>query len=821
MSQTNDSPDFFYKLPRSRQHIISLAVLFIIPFILFFETTLGGKELQRHDITQWRASAESVIEYREKFDKEPLWANNVFGGMPAYVISLSHTVPHIDRVSKYFHKIYPAFQFWVMLSGMYVLLILLGFRPLTAVLGSIFYSLTTYFPIIIIAGHTSKFFALSLSPWIIAGYWMLSRREKKLIGLLLFSVSLALQLRAGHPQITYYFFYLIGFLWLFDFQKAFKLKELKNWGILTGLLIIGVFIGVMGNAERLLVLQEYTEYSMRGGSAIQGTTGLDTSYAFGWSQGIKETLTLLIPNLFGGSGGDYWGPKTFTSGPHYLGILTLLFSLIALFKVKKRVLYVFFGTGVLAILFSWGGNFLLLNEFAFNYIPFFDKFRAPETWLVLTSFCFAVVAAYGIDWLMQSSMETAISIKSLYKPIGTAFGILILLFLFVNSQNFIKDGEVDQVAYQIAQQNQVNPENPQVRQQALNYVNSRLVPEREEKAKADLVRFAIFLIIGTGIIYLVVSSKLSGTLGLICFILISTIDLIRVDQRYIPENSFVAGNIDPEKSILSQRRDLDNYIQQNIFEDNVYPYRVFPLLDNPLSNATPAYYYPILGGYTAAKLGIIQEVFYAEGNPVFGGPFGINLGLLEMLNSKFITYSAGLNIPGLTPVFNGRSGVVYELDNVLPKAFFVDSTVSVDNPREAYDYLYSNKVDFSKVAVVENYAALSSPDSSSSAIVTYYTGPEITVETSRSEPGFLVLSEIYYPAGWVALLNGEEIPIHKTNYLVRGVQIPEGDHTIEFRFEPNSHKLGVLLSWISLGSQFLIALFVAFSFYSERKTVEK
>lgn len=820
-SESSSSSDFFYRLPKSRQHVIALAILFIIPLILFFDTTLGGKELQRHDITQFRGAVESVVEYRETYGEEPLWASNIYGGMPSFVISLIKEVPHLDRISVLFKGIYPAFQFWVLFSGMYFLLILMGFRSLTALLGSLMYGLTTYFPVIIIAGHTSKFFALALVPWLISGYWILSRHPKKIYGLLLFTVALAMEIRAGHPQITYYFFYLIGLFWLYDTWSAYKAKELKNWSIITAFLVIGVFIGAMGHAERILALQEYAAHSMRGGSALKGTETLDPSYAFGWSQGISETLTLLLPNLFGGSSPDYWGPKTFTGGPHYLGVLVLPLLLISLFKVRKKEMFIFFAAGILGILFAWGSNFGLLNNFAFNFIPFFSKFRAPETWLVLTVFCFVVVSIYGLDWLLDYINEKSAGLKSLYRPIGVVAVIVTGLFFYVNSSDFTKESEVDRIAFQIAQQNQVNPQNPQVVAQARNYVTTRLVPAREEKANSDMLRLFLFTVAGIGLIYLLVSNKISIAIGSLGFVLIAAVDLISVGQRYMPETSFVASNINPVNYIESQKRDIDAYIEENIFsEDDSYPYRVFPLLDGPFSTAVPAYFYPTLGGYTAAKLGIIQEAFINNPNPLYSGQFGINLDLLAMLNAKYITYSAGLNIPGLTPVFNGRAGVVYELNNVLPKAFFADSTVTVETATEAFEYLNPGRLDFSKIAVVENFDAETSPDSTSFVEITNYTGAEISLNTSRSKPGFLVLSEIYYPEGWIALLDGEEVTIHKTNYLVRGIQVPAGEHTLELDFKPQSYALGVKLSWFSLISQILIALAAGFVFYRDRRTSE-
>jgi hypothetical protein len=817
-SSSAQNQDFFTKLPESRQHIIALLILFLVPFFLFTATTIGGKEFQRHDITQWRAGAESVIEYREEFGEEPLWVTNMFSGMPAFVVSVKSVVPHIDFISGYFNNIYPAFQYWIMLSGLYFLFVIMGFRTLSAAFGSLLFALTTYIPIIIAAGHNSKFLALTYIPWMIAGYWLLSRKEKKLPGLLLFAVAMTLELRAGHPQITYYFFYLLGFLWVFDSWRAYKNQGLKNWGLITGLLAIGTLLGILGYAEKFLPLQEYAQYSLRGGSALDNSTGLTTSYAFAWSQGIKETWTLFVPNIFGGASPDYWGPKSFTSGPHYIGALALPFMLLALFRERSKTMYVFFAAGTLGMMFAWGGNFRLLNEFAFDYIPYFDKFRAPETWLTLTVFCYTVVAVYGLDWFGNYVSQKKTTLKKLYLPIGIVGAIAVFLFVQINTADFTKPAEVRNIANQIAQQNQVSPDNPQVQRRAEAYVNSELVPNRKEKATKDLMRFAFILILGIGLLYVAFTKKISLSVAFFGFILIAGYDLLSVDKRYIPEDVIVDSSIDTERYLESQRRELDTFIQEHISENTVYPYRVFPLLDNPYSNAIPSYFYPQIGGYTGAKLSIIQDVMY-NGGPLDVQSRDFNPELLDLLNVKYLTYTQVLPLRGFEPVFESSQGVVYENQNVLSKAFFVDSVITTQDPQEAFNYLKPGQLDFSTTAVVETSESISvQSDTTASIEVTRYTGPQIAMEVNRNAPGFLVLSEIYYKPGWVAELNGEEIPIYKTNYMLRGMEIPAGDHQLELRFELQSWKTGVLLSWASLIIQLLLAGFWGFSYFKNRNS---
>lgn len=823
MSQqaSSSNRDFFSSMPDVRQHLIALAILFVIPFFLFTATTIGGKEFQRHDTTQWRAAAESVIEYRETYEREPLWVTNMFGGMPSFVVSTRNVVPYLNNITGYFSNIYPAFEYWVMLTGMYFLLILMRFRKLSAVFGSLMYSLTTYLPVIIIAGHNTKFKALVFIPWLIAGYWLLTRKEKKLPGLLLFSVALTLELRAGHPQITYYIFYLLGFLFVYDSWKAFKDEQLKPWMITTALLILGGVIGIMGHAQKLLTLQEFAEYSLRGGSDLDNTTGLTTSYAFAWSQGIWETITLIIPDYFGGSSPDYWGPKSFTSGPHYIGALSLPFILMALLRDKSKIMYVFFAAGTLGVLFSWGGNFRLLNEFAFDYIPYFDKFRAPETWLSYTAFCYTIVAVFGLNWFIDFVSAKNKDLKTLYLPMGISAAVVVILFIQVSSADFTRRGEVQQIANQIAQQNQVQPSNPQVLQRAQQYVNAQLVPSREEKAKSDVLRFMIILAISAALMYLVFAGKLPVSAGLFGFILIVAIDMISVDHRYIPPQVIVSSNMNPEAVLESQRRDLDTWIQERISEGTEYSYRVLPLIRDPYSSSTPAYFYPVMGGYSASKLSIIQDVMYGNG-PLNISRQNFNPQLLDLMNVKYVTYPQQLPLPGFTEVYRSQEGLVFENQNVLPKAFFVDSVITVQEPRAAFNYLLPGQLDFANTAVVETSESLmTSSDSTSSVVVTRYTGPEISLKVNRSEPGFLVLSETYYPAGWTAKLDGKEIPIYKTNYFLRGLQIPEGEHTLELTFMPDRHVLGVRLAWFALIAQLGIGLFWGYTVIRNQKSARE
>ncbi|MEO1023782.1 MAG: hypothetical protein AAFW89_14660 [Bacteroidota bacterium] len=820
---TSSAPQgFFFNLSEGRQHLVALLILILAPFFLYTATTIGGMEFNRYDIRQWRAGAESIIEYREAYNKEPLWASNMFGGMPAYVVSAPTSVPGLDRfLYQIGQSLYPAVQTWILLFGMYVFLICLRFDKLTAVAGSLLYGLTTYFPVLIAAGHTSKYAALAWLPWALVGYWLITRSQKRVFGLFVFSVAMAFEVRAGHPQITYYFLFVLLSLWLYDSWASFKEKKIQDWALYTSFLFIGGIVGVMGNADRLLTLQEYATYSIRGGSAISGTDGLDQNYAFTWSQGIKETLTIWIPDLYGGAV-SYWGEKPVTGGPHYFGALSLPFIIIAFIAVRNRVMYAFATAGFITLMFAWGRHFGALNEFAFDVIPYFSKFRAPETWLSVSSLCFSVVSVFGLKWCVDYLKETADGsrkLNELYVPVGGALGIGLLLFVMAGNMDFTTNAERDRIANQIAQQNNVSPQNPQVQQQAVQIISTRLVPERSEKAKGDAMRLVLLLLIFSGLMYGAYRQKVSPGIFLIAIVAIIAFDMISVDRRYLPEEYSESG-VDEKQILEDSRRDIDTYIQENITsEDGSYPYRVLPLLDGAFSNAIPSYFYPSLGGYTGAKLSVIQDVIDSEG-PLFAGAGGINKSLLNLLNIRYLTFRPGLQLDGFTTAFDGQTGTVYENQDVFPKAFFVDSVYAVPTSGEAYDLLYPGVIDYRTTAVVESSTPIpSSSDSTSRIQINLYNGVDFEAEVERSEPGFLVISEIYYPEGWVARLNGEEVPILKTNYLLRGVEIPAGNHTLSLSFEPQSHATGTMLAWISLGAQLCFGLLAGFIFYRNKNTV--
>ncbi len=791
--------DIISRLSDNKKHLVALAVLFILPVILYSSIYIGDKQFLGNDVMQWRAGAESVMEYQENHEGEhPLWAPNMFSGMPSYVISAPQSAPNIDTlVKKTSGNTFPLPYFWVLMGGAYLLFVLMGSRPLTSCLGAILVAFTTYLPIIIEAGHYTKFVAYAYIPWVLAGYWLVTRSNRKLLAFFIFALALTLELRANHPQVLYYFMYLLGFWWIYDTVQAYRDQKLKPWLTNTALIAGAGLLAIISSLESYWRLYEYSQFSTRGGSTLDVTSGsgLGLDYAFRWSQGIGELLTLIIPGLFGGSSGEaYWGPKPFTSGPHYLGAVAFILALFGILYYRKKVKYLFFGVGTLAMLFALGEHFRLLNEFMFSYVPFFNKFRTPEMWLIVTVFCFSVLAIFGVQALFTIAKEKKDSLRPLTVPLGTA--LLIGLFFALGSNallSFEKPGERQQFAQQVAQQNNVTPSNPQVQQRVSQYINSRLKPERKELAQSDSVRYFILVLLASGLIVLFYRGTISKGYFLAALILLVAYDMLSVGNRYINEDRLVSDTFDTERYIQQQKRPMDDYIMKHIDSGKGYPWRVFPLIDNPFNNAIPAYFYPSIGGYTGAKLAHYQDMI----DHLLMGERGLNMPVLDMLNVKFITVNQQLPFEGFEQVYQNEGQFVYENIDVLPKAFFVDSVLTVGTPQQAVDKMkWGTDFDPSNEAIVETGKQLSAGDGTAGSVeVKTYNAREVVLQTSNSSEGFLVLSEIYYPAGWKATIDGQATEIYKTNFILRGLQVPSGQHTVTLTFEPASARWGARLAW--------------------------
>jgi hypothetical protein len=779
-----------------KRHALCVAFLLLLPAFLVPETIFQGKQLAQSDILQWRAGAESLFEHEEATGEQALWSTNMFGGMPAFVVTNIKAYPSLDTlVNRHGRFIFPYVYMAFLLVGAYVFFLSLGASPWASTFGAVVVGFSTYIPIIIGAGHNTKFYAYVWTPWMLTGFrWLLQGRLMS--GFAMFAFFLSLQVRSGHPQVTYYFLFILAAWWLTELVVAAREGRLKPILTQTGLMVAAALIVAVSVIPQYYALAEYSPYSIRGGSALatEGGRGLDQEYAFVWSQGWGELMTLLVPNLYGG-GELYWGPKPGTSGPHYFGALTALLLAISLFGKKDRLDKVFYGAGLLGVLFSLGNHFPLLNDAMFAWFPGFNKFRTPEMWLMMSVVAFSVPAVRALD--------RGFTAKSVALATGSLVVIgFMLLTAFGSLTGFEKEGERMQYMEQVAQSNNVPVDDPRVAQT----VNSFLVKtkaDRKEAATSDVLRFLVILGLGSALLWLAARKTLNTEHALMGLVVIAAFDMVSVGKRYIPEYAFQDKIGDVGAVIEEGRRPVDTWLEQNVATPEGWAYRVLPLSDNAFNNAVPAYFYPSVGGYTGAKLSVFQDVV---DNAMFTGPTGVNLGVLNMLNVKYVTLGGPAQVPGFTQVAGFEGGpFVYENLSVLPKAWFADSVMTVSTPQAAMDALNTVLGDGKGLAVVETDTPIVASSAGGTVTVLEYGAHTIRLKTESAEAGFLVLSEIYYPAGWTATLDGADIPIHKTNYALRGLEIPAGSHTLELTFAP---------SWLAgtktaaLGAHVLILILV-------------
>ncbi|MCC5934628.1 MAG: hypothetical protein LAT75_10285 [Candidatus Cyclonatronum sp.] len=785
------------KIRPAWQHVICLSFLFILPLFHYGDVIIGDKRFFSPDIIQWRASAESVIEHREQFGEEPLWAENMFSGMPAFIVSYVRSVPHFDNIFKWMAPVFPAAALWVMLVGIYLFLLRLKLHPLAAVTGAVILGLTTYMPIIVGAGHNAKVYALAFIPWMFYGYMLLTRSRHWILGLAVFALAANLEFRAGHPQVTYFFLYLFFIWWVYDTVNAWRSGTLPDWMRKTGLIAAAGLLALAANVQPYWSIYEYSPYSIRGGSGAEERSGLDLDYAMAWSHGWFELTTLAVPGIMGGSSADglYWGPKIMTSGPHYLGALSVLLILLALFKVKSGLKWVFLSGAVLSALFALGEHFLAFNQLFFEYMPLFNKFRAPEKWLMVTTFSLGMLAAMGANWLFSIERRNEITrLKDMLWPALGAAGLgLILFFAASNMLSYTKTGERQQIAAQLARANQVDISDPRVNEAAGRFL-AEFRLERENLAKSDTTRYLLFTSAGLVLIGAFVTAKLPAYAVILLFIALLTADLSSVGKRYIPQTSKVDQFVSQRDFLERQRLPHHTFIQQQQRE-RPYPYRVFPIDENPFNNAVPAYFYPSVGGYTGAKMNRYQD---AIDQAFFASP-GLNFGLLDMLNVRYITAARDLQFPDFPLVFEDETGVVMENRGVLPKVFFPGNVKAAESPSAALNFIsepfFSPEIR-SVIEKPEETLRTHRADPRARFSVSRYNAREIAFTVNKTEPGYIAISEMYYPAGWRAYVNGEENDIYAMNFLLRSLYLTAGEHEVQLIFEPRSHTLGSVLSWI-------------------------
>ncbi len=801
-----------------------MVAIFIVICFIYFTPAFQGKVLFQSDVQQAQSGQSEIMKYKAIDGKAPLWTNSMFGGMPSYQIWVqypSNITSYVISFTKWIMP-HPADALLLYLLGAYLLFCVLGFNAWLAALGAIAFAFSPYNFIIIEAGHTNKALAIAFFAPIIAAI-ILTFRRKYILGSILTAIFLALEIRSNHIQMTYYLFLALLLFLGFEAFQAYKQKSIKAFGKSVSYLAAGVFLAVALNASMLWTTYEYGQLSNRGKSnltinKVEPENGLDKDYAYAWSQGIGECITFIIPNAYGGASAptldgksavaktliakgvdenqatgfaqqmpSYWGEKSFTSGPWYFGAFIIFLFVYGLFIVKGSMKWWLLSATLLSVFLSFGKNFSLLSDVFFNYFPLYNKFRAVESTLVIASLCVPILASLAIYEASKKEIDTKWLLKKLTYTAYIFLGFLLLLlalptlfFTFKTSthQDFIK----------MLTQGIGGDEN------FANEIAKALVEDRISLFRTDVIRSIIIMTIGASLVWAFITKKIKYTLAFILMAVLITIDMWMVDKRYLNDKSFVAKS---EVEQQRQPREVETFILQDQDPD----FRVFDLSVSPFSNANASYFFKNVGGYHAAKLKRFNEVIDKQ----FNG--SINQDVLDMLNTKYF----------ITQGTDGQSANVQRNGTACGNAWFVSSVkFAKDNDEEMQGISSFNPK--TEAIVNQEFEKTISKNvgvpSNGMIKLTSYRPDNLKYEYSTDKNAVAVFSEIWYPKGWKILIDGAEKSYFRANYILRAAELPAGNHTIEWKFEPNSYFFG---EKISLFASIILVLALCYLLFLEVK----
>ncbi|GAA3932261.1 YfhO family protein [Chitinophaga oryziterrae] len=816
-------PDWLKKI---LPHIIAIGILLLLA-ILYCKPVLDGKVLSQNDNIQWQAMAKQSLDYKATHGTTPLWTNRMFGGMPAYQIALESNEPF--GIS-FFNSLFslwlpkPINFFFLAALGFYFLCSVLGVRSWIGILGAVAYAFSTYDPVIIGAGHDTKMMAIAYIPAVLAGILLLTQK-KYLPGLAVTTLFMSLLITMNHLQVTYYFFLLLGVLGIVFAVVTIKAKDFKHL-ILTALLVgVALVISVGVNTMNLWTTYEYSKETIRGGKSeltknVETTkgSGLDKEYAFRWSYGIFETFTFMVPNLYGGSsqasldeGSEtyktltglqvpaaqaesmikawplYWGDQPGTSGPVYLGIITCLLAILGFLTIRSWHKWWLLAISILAILMSWGSNLSVFNYALFDYLPFYNKFRAPSMILIIPQLTFAILAVLALQALIEDNNK-----QSLFKPLKLAGmitgGILALLLLASATLSF---GNANDAAMQ-AQFAQMAGGNTTVADSLMHALHA----DRASIFRYDLFRAIVLAAIAYFLIFYYLKGKLKMQWMAGALIVLMLVDLLQVDARYLNSDNY-------SEQVKYNNEFAATPVDQQIMQDKDPYFRVLNLThSDPFSDAMTSYFHNSVGGYHAAKLTLYQDLIENQLSHN-------NLHVLNMLNTKYV----------IVPGQQGQP-VVQTNPDALGNAWFIKGILWVPNAdaeMKALDNLNTRD----SVVIDQRYKSAVTADpvfDSAATIKLLKNDVDVISYTSSSKtPQFAVFSEVYYKEGWKAFIDDKEVPYARVNYVLRGLSIPAGTHAITFKFEPKSYFLGEKISFASTLIVVLLLIVAAVMTYLKKK----
>ena len=797
-------------------HLIVL-LLFVIASLAYFNPVLQGKKIFQSDIVQYTGMAKQQNDYRKATGEETYWTNSAFGGMPTYQLGAKY--PHnyikkLDLALRFLPR--PADYLFLYFISIYILFLVLKVDFRLAILGALAFGFSTYLIIILGVGHNAKAHAIAYMPLVLSGI-VLTFRGKYLWGFILTTVALALELVANHFQMTYYLMLLvlcIGVAYLVD---AYRKKMLPHFFKSVAIMLLGVFIAIGLNATNIMATKEYADASTRGkseltilpdGSEKKGGDGLSYDYITEYSYGPLETFNLFIPRFMGGGTSEplpedgetldaliklgaspqeangilgqlpvYWGDQPIVAAPAYIGAIMIFLTVLALFLVKGRIKWWITAAFILSLLLSWGRNFSFLTEFFIDYIPLYDKFRAVSSIQVIIELVIPILAVVGLHQYFNDFVKPEARKKALLWATGITGGMALLFLLFKSA---------------IPGLDFASPYDQELRDQLGTPLVEAIRDDRASLFVTDTIRTLILVLLAAVVLWFFLKEKLKQNTVIAVLTVLVVVDLVGVNWRYVNNDDFVNARI------------MDQPFQKNpadiqILEEDGH-FRVYDITTNPFASGRASYYHNALGGYHAAKPGRIQDLddhYLAEGD----------IGILNMMNVRFIIGQApnGGPVAQRNPFANGN-------------AWFVENVLLAENANE--ELMLLDSLDTKKTVVIHKEFKDKLPldeiarDSTANIDLTEVRPDYLVYESSSKSPQLAVFSEVYYPKGWNAYINGEISEYIRANYALRAIALPAGNHKIEFRFEPKVIKTG---STISLVSFILLLLILVGGLWYYRK----
>lgn len=807
-------------------HIIAVVAFLIVTVIFFSPFFFDNKSLEQHDINQWKGGAQEMIDFREETGEEGLWTNSMFSGMPAYLVNVEWSDSIVVTIKKVLAVglPHPVRNIFLAFVSFYILLLSFKVRPYLAIGGALAFGLSSFMIIGLGAGHNARIGAIAFMPLVLAGIHTTFKRNA-ILGFGLTAAALALELRENHLQITYYLLLMVLVYGLIMLIDAFKKGEIISFSKKLGLLVFAALLAVGTFAGKFWTTYEYSKYSMRGpseltkpGSGEQKSAGLEKDYAFQYSNGIYEPITLLIPNFYGGASSNYlvqdedsevlealqrsgdsqmanqlarytsayWGNQPLTA-PYYAGaVIVFLFVLGLLFADKKYVIWLSIMTA-LAIILSWGDSFKAFNYFMFDYFPGYNKFRSVTFALVMAFVSMPLLGFIGLEKLLEKGLNKETQ-KKLITALGIVGGFCLLVAVFAGMASFTKAGEEQLPAW---------------------FLNA-LTDDREGLMRGDAFRSLIFVIVAGVVVFLKLKKTISYPIAGGLLALIIVIDLAVVDKRYFGESSYKRST---DRTFFALT-EADKAIKQDDGHYRVYN------LQGAMNEARTSYHHFSIGGYHGAKIrryqDLVDHCLQSETQEMIGslqaGSRDLSdYGVINMLNAKYLMFGSGKNSFIENEAANGP-------------AWLVSNVLMVNSPDE--ELSKTCEIDTDSVAVIDaSKFDLSQTQFSTDGTIKLntYQPNEVKYTYSGSGAGFGVFSEVYYPAGWEATIDGEPVGILRVNYVLRALELPAGEHEIVFTFTPDSYYVGDKITFASSIVLLLVLLFsLGFSVYKikDQKEIE-